>query len=51
MSDERDFYSCNIDGKPVGSQTVDRVVLELFDLSGEFDAEYDGWETSVEKGS
>jgi regulator of RNase E activity RraB len=30
--------------------TINDVVLELFDLAGECSGDYDGWETSVEKG-
>ena len=34
----------------VDFRTINDVVLELFDLAGECAGEYDGWETSVEKG-
>ena len=30
--------------------TINDVVLELFDLAKEHDADYDGWEASVETG-
>ncbi len=34
----------------VDFRTIDDAVLELFDLAGECGGDYDGWETSVEKG-
>ncbi len=35
---------------PVDPETIDRVVLELFDVAEECGGNYDGWETSVECG-
>jgi regulator of RNase E activity RraB len=34
---------------PVDYNTINNAVLQLFDLSKEFDGDYDGWETSVER--
>jgi regulator of RNase E activity RraB len=34
----------------VDYRTINDVVLELFDLADQYAGDYDGWETSVEKG-
>jgi len=34
----------------VNFRTINNVVLELFNLADECAGDYDGWETSVEKG-
>ena len=34
----------------VDHRTINSMVLELLDLAGECEGDYDGWETSVERG-
>jgi regulator of RNase E activity RraB len=33
----------------VDLESINAIVLQLFDLSEKYNANYDGWETSVEK--